>query len=278
MALLKVVQDSLDDVDSSFHEYYTEKEGKFYLNLEGDIRKHPEGSKLQAVIDRRNSEKKTLTDKLAEVEAKLADLPEGFDAEKFAIDMDELEALRKKKTGEDPNDDEARQSQKRLYEQRIAKMEEKHGTEKTKLEAEKKDLEGHIQKLMGDEGLTKALVAAGVDKKLLPGATALLRRSVKVERVDGNGEWRAFVLTDQGEEEIDDFVSNWAQSDEGSVYIEKAKGGDSKGGNGQRLGENPWDTQGGKVKPNLTKQQEMIVANPERARALARAAGTPVTW
>lgn len=275
---LKVILENLEGVDPLLQEHYTEKDGKFVLEIEDDIRKHPKGGSLQATIDRIKAEKKTLTDKLVTVEAKLADLPDEFNAEQYATDMDELAEFRRKKTGENPPDDEARQSQKRLYEQRIAKLEEKHATEKSQLEAEKKDLEGQIERVMGDDGLMKALVTVGVDKKLLPGATALLRKSVKVTRVDGNGEWHAFINTDQGEEEIEAFVQNWAQSDEGSVYIEKAKGGDSKGGNGQRLGENPWDTQGGKIKPNLTKQQEMIVAHPERARALARAAGSPVTW
>ena len=273
---LRVVLDNLEGLDESLHEHYTEKDGKFFMDIEDDIRRHPKGVSLVTAIERMKAEKTTLTAKLAEVEARIAELPEGFDAEQYAADMDELASLKKKLKPGEGDDDDDRQSQKKLYEQRIANLEAKHNTEIGKLHEEKAGLVGHIERLMGDEGLTKALVAAGVDKKLLPGATALLRRSVKVKQEDG--EWRSFVETDIGESSIDDFVSNWAQSDEGAVYLEKARGGDAKGGNGHRMDFNPWDNQGGKVKPNLTKQQEMVVANPEKARQMARAAGAPVTW
>lgn len=279
MPALRVLVDNLEEIEEPFRDLYTEKDGKFTLNLDDDVKKHPKVLALSTAVERLKREKQGVVEKLTAAETKLAELPEGFDPDKYAEEQDELTALRAKKDGKDTTDDEARQSQKKLYEQRIAKMEEKHAAEKAALEKNSRELEGQIEKVMGDEGLTKALVAAGVDKKLLPGATALLRKSVKVARVDGNGEWRAFIATDTGEATIDEFVTNWAQSDEGGVYIEKAKGGDSKGGNGSKLGENPFASSAdGKVKPNLTKQQEMIMTNPERARALARAAGYPVTW
>ena len=273
---LRAVLDNLDGLDPAIHEHYTERDGKFFLDIEDDIRRHPKGAPLQAALDRVNREKKALTDKLAELEAKLAELPEDFDAEEYARLKDELTALKAKGQGANPEDEERRQEQKRLFEQRIANLEKKHATAQAALEHERDELVAQIERLMGDEGLVKALVSVGVDKKLMPGAQALLRRAVKVRRNDG-GDWEAFVNTDVGESSIEDFVSTWAQSDEGSIYIEKAKGGDAKGSNGRHLGENPWATGEGK-KPNLTKQQELIRSQPERARQLAQQAGAPVNW
>lgn len=271
---LKSILDNLDGLDPSLQEHYTEKDGKFYLDIEDDIRRHPKGASLQVAIDRLKTEKRTLTDKLAEVEAKIAELPDEFDAEKFAADMDELEELRQKQSGNNPPDEGQRQQQKQLYEQRIANLETKHQNERQRLESEKQSLEDQIKKIMGDDGLTKALISVGVDKKLLPGATALLRRSVKVERDPDTGEWRSVVETDVGESSIDEFVSNWAQSDEGDIYVQKPSGGGAEGQNGQRFAFNPF----AKDTRNLTKQQELIASNPEKARQMAQAAGEPVNW
>lgn len=271
---MKLVLDSLEDLDASLHEHYEEKDGRFYLTIEDDVRRHPRGASLSAAVDRLKAEKKTLGEKLAELEQRLGEYPDDFDPEEYARNKDELERLKSQKPGDDPD---AHQSQKRLYEQRIANLESKHSGEKQQLEEKIQKLDQQIETLVGTDGLTKALVAAGVDKKLMPGATALLRRSVKVRQDEDTGEYRAVVETDIGESSVDEFVQNWAQSDEGSIYLEKPKGGDAPGSNGQRHVDNPWvktDTK----RPNLTRQQQMIRENPEKARALAQAAGVQPNW
>jgi hypothetical protein len=110
---------------------YVEKDGKFILDVEDDIRDHPKVKALKVALDRQKVEKKTLTDRLAELEAKIEGLPDDFDPVKYAEEQDELTELRnkvkKKKPGEE--DDEGL-AQKRLYEQRIANLETKHATDK----------------------------------------------------------------------------------------------------------------------------------------------------
>ncbi|WP_182086949.1 hypothetical protein [Aureimonas sp. ME7] len=133
-----------------------------------------------------------------------------------------------------------------------------------------------ISKLLVDDGLTKALIEAGVGKEYLKAAKAMLKDSVKILHEDGT--YRAVVETDMGEDDVGKFVQNWSQSDEGKVFISKPTGGDAKGGDGQRFGDNPFDTKGGTVKPNLTKAQELIASNPEKARQMAKAVGHAVTW
>lgn len=285
---LKAVLENLEGVDAVFHEHYTEKQetvdGKpvtrWYLEIEDDIRRHPKGKTLQAALDRIKTEKAALVTKLEEAEAKVAELPDDFDAEQFAKDMDELTELRKKikeKGGGEGNDDDESKAQslKKLYDQRIATMEKKHGEEKVKLENEKRELEAELERLVADEGLIKHLHAAGVDKKLMPGATALLRRSVKVRKED-DGHRRAFVETQDGEVPIEEFISSWSQSDEGAVYLEKPKGGGAPGGDGQKFIDNPWinDPKTGR-KPNLYKQQEIMKANSAKAKQMMQAAGLP---
>ncbi|KKB09398.1 hypothetical protein VE26_05525 [Devosia chinhatensis] len=133
-----------------------------------------------------------------------------------------------------------------------------------------------IASVLVEDGLTKALVDAGVSKDFLKAARAMLKPSVKVVR-DDDGARRAIVETDLGEEEIGKYVTNWAQSDEGRVFIAKPSGGDAGGGKGQQFADNPWDSGNGK-RPNLTKQQQLISENPAKARLMAQAAGATVTW
>lgn len=275
---LKAILDSLDGLPPDVAKEYEEKDGKFYLIVEDDIKQHPKVKAVQVAWERGKARITELTQKITDIEAKLAEMPADFDPVKYAEEQDELVALRakKKKGGEEPDPEQAQQ--KKLYEQRITTLTTKLEGEKAALATQVADLVKQIERLVADDGLTKALVAAGVEKKLMPGATALLRRSVKVRKSE-TGEWVGFIESDLGESSIEDFVGTWAQSDEGAIYIAKAKGGNGAGGEGNRQvgGENPWDTSNGK-KANLTKQQEMVKANPEKARQLATQAGARVTW
>ena len=282
---LKVIVDTLDGMPPDVAKEYEERDdGKFVLSLEDDIRDHPKTKNLKVAYERTTAKLKERNDKLArleELEAKLAEFPAEFNADDYAQDMDELEAFRtgrKKSKGGGPDPDPEMAHQKKLLEQRIATLEKKHGEEKLALETERATLIAEIERLVADEGLTKALVAVGVEKKLMPGATALLRKNVKVHHNKDNGEWTGFVETDLGETPIDEFVQTWAQSDEGLIYIAKAKGGDGKGsGDRTSMADNPFDSSNGK-KPNLFKQQELIKANPEKARQLAQAVGVKPIW
>jgi hypothetical protein len=264
---------------------YTEKDGSFILDLEDDIREHPKVKALKVALERTTKDKKKAIDQLAELQAKLDDIPEDFDAELYArlVDEEEARKAKKGKGGDDDDDEPGSPALKKLYEQRIASAEKKHKEEKEKLEDEKRKLIQNIERLVADEGLTKALIEAGVEKKLLAGAIALLRHSVKVKK-EGD-DWVGFFDDVAGEVPIEEYVQAWAQSDEGSIYIAKAKGGDGKGSEGSKLGDNPFivpsgnDPKTGKpYKPNLTKQQDLIKSNPDRARQLATAAGVSVTW
>lgn len=274
---LRCLLDSLDGLPDDVAKEYEEKDGKFILILDDDIRQHPKAKAVANAFERARAREKELKDKLAEVESKLAEYPEDFNAEQFASDMDELTTLRakKKKGGDDPDPEQARQKQ--LYEQRIATLERKHGEDKAALEKEKAELIKEIERLVADEGLRKELIEAGVEKKLMNGAIALHRKNVKVRQDETTKEWSGYFETDLGETSIKDFIGNWAQSDDGQIYIAKAKGGGGNGSGEQMSADNPFSSKDGK-KPNLTKQQELIAKNPERARQLATQAGVTPNW
>lgn len=270
---LKTVIASLEDVSEDLRALYVEKDGSFILDLEG-VDAHPTVVNLKSAFERVKADKKKLSTDLDDAKAKLAEVPDDFDAEEY---------LRLKAEAGDPNDpdkdkkkDEHLQSQKRVFEQRIASLEAKHAKDLAAKDSEIAERDNVISSVLVEDGLTKALVEAGVAKEYLKAARAMLKPSVKVIR-DHDGTRRAVVETDLGEEEIGKYVTNWSQSDEGKVFVAKPTGGDATGGNGRHLGDNPWDSSNGK-KPNLTKQQELISANPEKARQMAKAAGVTPNW
>jgi hypothetical protein len=88
------------------------------------------------------------------------------------------------------------------------------------------------RKLLVDNGLTEALIAAGVKKEFLPAVRKLLadKVTVKVE-----GENRVAVV---GDKPLGDFVTTWKQSDEGKHYIAAPAngGGGAQGGKGNLNG------------------------------------------
>ncbi|WP_416355548.1 hypothetical protein ACLNGM_15020 [Aureimonas phyllosphaerae] len=262
---LKAILDSLDGVETTLHDLYTEKDGKFVLEVDG-IDQHPETKALKSALDRVRSEKRTVSEKLTSAEERLTGLPDDFDAEAY-------EDLRSRAEGNEPAKlDERLAAQKTQLEGKFAK-------DREKLDGRIAKLDGALRRVMVDEGLTKALLDAGIDKTFLPAAKALLKERGQIKLIEDDDAIQVFA--DDGVNDrtpLADYVRAWAGQDEGKPFITKPTGGDAKGGDGQRFGENPFDTKGGTVRPNLTKQQELIAQNPVKARQMAQAAGITPTW
>jgi hypothetical protein len=113
-----------------------------------------------------------------------------------------------------------------------------------------------------------------VDKKFLAAAKALLERSVKVH--EENGTMTAMFETDLGEQPIDQFIPQWAQSDAGKHFLVPAHGGGAAGSDGNRnnagqFTNNPW----AKSSWNMTQQAQVFSKDPGKADRWAKAAGHP---
>jgi hypothetical protein len=97
--------------------------------------------------------------------------------------------------------------------------------------------------LLVDNGLTEALVKANVSKHLLEGAKALI--SPKVQIVT-EGDKRVVKI---GDEALGDYVTKWAQGDQGKAYVAapsnnggNANGGQANGsGTGKSVTRAVWD-------------------------------------
>ena len=224
---LKALLETLDGLPENVHEFYKEEGGKFVLDIEG-IDDHP---KVRGVItaNRENVKKRDeYKAKAAELENKLAEIPEGFDAEEY---------LTLKANAGDPDDpnkkkiaDEHIQSQKALYEQRIANLTKKHETDLADRDAAIAERDGYIDKSLVEAGLKDSLLDVGVDPELLDGALAYLKPSVKVQRAD-DGNRKAIVETDLGEIDVKTFVKDWSQS-KGKAFLGKPSGPGAEGNSG----------------------------------------------
>ncbi|MFD1944726.1 hypothetical protein [Paradevosia shaoguanensis] len=226
---LKALLETLDGLPESFVEFYKEEGGKFVLDIEG-IDDHP---KVRGVItaNRANVAKRDeYKAKVADLEAKLAEIPEGFDAEEYlalkAAAGDENDPAKKR------INDEHIQSQKQLYETRITNLVKKHTEELAAKDEALAEAHGFIDRSVAEDGLKSSLLEVGVDPDLLDGALAYLKPSVKVQRAD-DGSRKAIVETDLGEIAVPEFVKDWAQS-KGKAFLAKPSGPSPEGNNGGR--------------------------------------------
>jgi len=92
------------------------------------------------------------------------------------------------------------------------------------------DKDGALQSYLIDNGLTDALVKAGVRSEFMGAAKAMLRNQAQIKAEDGN--YAALM----GDKPLVDGVAEWASSDEGKHFISAPanSGGGAAGGNGSQ--------------------------------------------
>lgn len=132
------------------------------------------------------------------------------------IDPAELDKLQEKIDG---LENQLTASQKTIKEQQKA-------FEQTKAALDSES--GFTSKLLLDNGLTDALVKAGVAAPFLPAVKAMLSSQAKIA-IDG--DTRKAVI---GDKDLSTFVTEWATSDDGKHYIAAPQnnGGGASGGSG----------------------------------------------
>ncbi len=254
---LKAVLDNLDSIEAGLHDHYSERDGHFYLQIDG-IKDHPDTLALRSALERVRQEKKDLITAHDADKLRLEGLPDDFDASAY-------DALKAQAEGKEPPKTDEQVT--RVREQ----LERKHQADLSKKDDRIAVLERQIGKVTIDDGLSKAMDEANVDPKhkakLLPYLKAI--GAIKLEEADG--QFKAVVETDMGPVALSRFVTDWAGSDDGKDYVTKPTGPDPKGNNGRGGGGevNPW----AKDTFNLTKQGEIARTDPTKAQRFKSAAG-----
>lgn len=267
MAKLKVILDEApgDDVK----DYYVEKDGKWYLDLEG-VTEHPQVTGLKSSLEKERKDVRDLKKERDELKTKVESMPADFTSDEW----DRLKAL----DGIDPNDPEAAKKRKEQQDQRLASQrtafEQQIATLKTTKDNEIATLQSQVETLKSSRAkdkaaleLDKAMDAANIDPKFRPAVRALHQNQIQHE-YDGENI-RLFVKTDLGDSEISSYIDTWSKGEEGKVYVTVPTGPDPKGGNGGTVnGTNPFS----KANWNKT-EQAALRNNPTVMNRLAQAAG-----
>lgn len=121
------------------------------------------------------------------------------------------------------------------------------------------DKDGALQSYLIDNGLTDALVKAGVRSEFMGAAKAMLRNQAQVKADDGN--YSALM----GDKPLVDAVSEWAVSDEGKHFIAAPanSGGGATGGNGAGNPTAPKGNLGGDKTQRVNAIKQMFPNLPE---------------
>lgn len=215
---LKATVAKLEDLDEGLREHYKEKDGIFYLDLEG-FGQHPGAVTLKATANKLDTDKKALTTEVTKLKEKFGDLIED---EEFSVD-----AYNGLKAG-NKNTPEAIAQLQAAHTAAVDKLKTKHAEELGAKDKSINELEGYIDNGVVNSTLKDTLLDHGVNPDLLDGAVATLRSKVKVGR-DDKEQRVALIETDVGEMPVVEFVKEWV-GEAGKPYLGKAQGPGGEGG------------------------------------------------
>ncbi|QKV17847.1 hypothetical protein [Oricola thermophila] len=235
--MLKTVLETLDGVDDAIKPFYAEKDGKFFLQVEG-INEHPDVVNLKNAYERVKADKTKAIEERDAFKAKAEAVPDDFDPKVWD----------KAKTGK-PDEAEVIKIRQEL-EGKLA------ATEQAKAEAEARLHRFAIERDLGD-----ALIAAGINEPAyVRAARALLEGNVKAGE-DG----KAIVETDMGPMPVTEYVKRWAAG-EGKAFVTPPNGGGRSGGEGEGT-RKKWSEMTGDEKVALHRE------NPAEYERLKKEAG-----
>lgn len=261
MAIPAVV-DSLDEVDSKFHELYTKKGDKYEVTEVTGVRTIADVERLQGSLTKERNDHKKAKDALAkfegldpeEVRQKLDKFPELEEAAKGKLDETKIDALVETR-----------------IKSRLAPIER----ERNELNKKVTELGNQVQEYTVKERtskITDAIRSAAQKAKVLPEAiddAVLLGRQVL--DLDESGEIR--VRENAGfTQGIDPVVWLTEVQTKRPHWWGTSIGGGSRGSGGTSGANNPFTAENW----NLTEQGRIYKENPTRAAEMAKSAGTTI--
>lgn len=247
--------DSLENVPESLRSEYEERDGKFYLNVTG-AKTQADFDRFEEAIRRRVEDKQTQIDEAKrfndDLKAKLAELQ---------ADNDRL------KDGKSGGDE--------VLQSRLSDLERelKAATDKFQAAAAERD-EAVIARtnLTRDTALAQAVATSGPRAEV---ATTVTEMAAKWVEVATDGSVKTKIDCEFGPDLTpDELISRIKGDPRFAPFWPTSRGGGAGGGDGGAAGgagldNNPWTVKHW----NKTAQQQLIVADEARAKALANAAG-----
>lgn len=254
---LKLIVDSLDEVDEKYRDLYTEKDGKYHLTEVEGIRSQTDVNNLTGSLTKERNDHK-------ETKAKLAKFGDA-DPDTLASDLAELETLRTSGGKADEKVIEARvNAAKAPLERRVRELEGTNAeltTENTTLKTTEKTR--RIHDVARAAAVKLQLVDTAVDDALMYAERHLdIDDAGNVVTKDISGITAGLTA--------EDWLSD--MSKKRPHWLPPSSGGGAGGGNGTPVTGNPWSH----AHWNMGEQGRIVRENPQRAEALAKAAGTVV--
>lgn len=224
---LKAILESLDGVSDDIKKEYTEKDGKFYLDVEDDIKTHPKIVPLQNAYERQKTTLQTTKTELEAAKARLEGLPDDFDASAY----EDLKA--KAEHNGDADVDEQVAAARQQGEAKLAaekqKWEAKQAAELKKRDDKIAQQDAVIQEKFINGDLSAAMDEAKIDPEHKQMLAPYLKQIGKLKLVDEDGTLTVQAETEFGPAPLTKFVTDWAASEKGKNYVVKPTGLDSDG-------------------------------------------------
>jgi hypothetical protein len=267
---LKAVLESIDDLDEVLKAEYTEKDGKFYLDV-ADVDSHPKVVALKNAHERQKQENTTLKAQVTTLETKFKDVPDDFSVDEYNrllaladIDPNDPDAKKKLKNATDERLTQLRTN----YEQQIANLKAKYDKDMAEKDVVVTTERGLRARDKAEVELAKAMDESFIDPKFKDAVRALHSAGVK-HAVDDDGNVRVYFETDLGEVSPTDYLKSWSETERGKPFVAIPVGVKGNGGGSDRaIANNPFTAQFW----NKT-EQARLRNDPQKAERYARAAG-----
>lgn len=261
---LKIVHDTVDEIDEAYRPLYQERDGKFHLTGVEGIKTQADIDRLQGALTKERNDHKAIKDKYgvlgeldpAEVLAKLDKYPELEAAAEGKLDEDKIAEL----------------ADKRLR-TTVAPIERERDQLKTKLEATTATVE-ELQNVIRSRDIKDNVMSAALKGKVIE--TALEDVLMLADRVFEVGEDGSVTTKDGVGVTPGINPEAWLQEMQAKRphWWPASEGGGAKGGNGGGGGfaNNPFSHEHW----NMTEQGRIINQDRQKADQMAKAAGTTV--
>lgn len=251
---LQSIYESSEQIPDGVKDHYKEQsDGSYKLQLEGGVKTQGDIEKIKKTLEKEREERISL-------QQKLSSFPDDFDPDKW----DKLKHIDPENyNGDGKNETQIRNEVIDEYKPKIKELE-------NKLQQKEEKFKNTLKR----DAVQQALIEAGVTNKIrLEDATDRIMRSrdIEVREDEENGTYN--VLAGSLRDPVDEFVKEWANTEEGKYYVSAGNnsggGSNNNGPSDSNTGENPWAD--GSI--NYTKQAKIIRENPQKAEKLASEAG-----
>lgn len=261
---LKVVHDTLDEVDEGFRSLYQERDGKFHLTGIDGIKTQADIDRLQSALTKERNDHKAVKDRYgvlgdldpAEVLAKLDKYPELEAAAEGKLDETKINEL----------------AETRLR-TKLAPVERERDQLKTKLEQTESTVQ-ELQNVLRSRDIKDNVMAAALKGKVIE--TAIDDVLMLADRVFEVGEDGTVTTRDNVGVTPGLSPEAWLQEMQSKRphWWPASEGGGAKGGSGGGGGfsNNPWSHEHW----NMTEQGRIINQDRQKADQMAKAAGTSI--